>query len=372
MKFQRNLMNILFKTAATALAIVASYYLLTPAMADPLALPARPFAHAPARLLLAVASTGPRLLAAGERGIVIYSDDKGAHWTQANVPVSVTLTGLSFPDQKNGWVVGHDGALLATTDGGLNWQKRLDGNAINTMMEADAKRAQDAMHANPKATPAQIEQVGNALQDLLAAAKFGPSRPLLAVWFKTARLGWAVGAYGQALRTRDAGTTWESISARMPNPEGLHFNAIAHGADGALLVAGEGGRVYRSFDDGDSWKVLVTGYKGQLYGVTEPEAGALLAFGFGGHAMRSADAGAHWQELPLLGKKALVQAVAASNGALLLVSRDGSQYRSDDKGRSFQLAGKPGNLELSGAVRHAGSLVLAGVGGIHLASETQP
>ncbi|MES2127091.1 MAG: YCF48-related protein [Pseudomonadota bacterium] len=365
-------MNILFKIAATALAIVASYYLLTPAMADPLAVPARSFARAPERLMLAMASTGPRLVAAGERGIVIYSDDKGAHWKQANVPVSVTLTGLFFTDLKNGWAVGHDGALLGTTDGGLNWQKRLDGNAINKMMETDAKHAQETVHANPKATPAQLEQVDNAMADLQAASKFGPSRPLLAVWFRTARLGWVVGAYGQALRTRDGGATWESVAARMLNPEGLHYNAIGHSADGALLIAGEGGRVYRSADDGDTWTVLNTGYKGQLYGVIEPEAGALLAFGFGGHVLRSADAGAHWQELPALGKKTLVGSVPARDGALLLVARDGSQYRSDDKGRSFQPQGKPGNLELSAALRHAGLLVLAGVGGVQLPNETQP
>src|SRR5215469_14097420 len=73
-------------------------------------------------LILGVAHAGPRLVAVGARGMVLLSDDDGTSWRQAKtVPVRSTLTAVSFIDSKSGWAVGHDGAILATNDGGETW-----------------------------------------------------------------------------------------------------------------------------------------------------------------------------------------------------------------------------------------------------------
>ncbi|MBA5603798.1 hypothetical protein H3H36_00280 [Duganella sp. FT3S] len=349
--------------------------LSAPALADPLASPARASTLAAHALMLALAPAGTRLVAGGERGIVIVSDDGGVTWRQARVPVGVTLTAMHFADSEHGVAVGHDGVLLATRDAGLNWDKRLDGNQINAMMLADAEHAAARAHAalagarpsEAKAARQAVEQADNAAQDMQDTARFGPSRPLLAVWFKTRELGWAVGSYGQALRTRDGGVHWESIAARIPNPEGLHYNAIGHGADGALYLAGEGGKVYRSTDDGDSWRVADSGYKGQLYGVLETAPGALLAYGFGGHLLRSEDGGASWRELPRLGDQSLIGA-AQDGAALLLAARDGTLFRSMDQGRSFAVQGAARGLELAAVALRGHTLALAGMGGVHLSA----
>lgn len=363
--------------APSAICVAAAFLpmLTAPALADPLATPARASTLAAHSLMLALAPAGTRLVAAGERGIVIVSDDGGTTWRQARVPVGVTLTALHFADNLHGVAVGHDGVLLSTSDGGRSWDKRLDGNQVNDMMLADAGLAATRAHAalagarnsEAKAAQAAVEQADNALQDMREAAKFGPSRPLLAVWFRNRDLGWAVGSYGQALRTRDGGAHWESIATRIPNPEGLHYNAIGHGAGGALYLAGEGGKVYRSSDDGDTWRVADSGYKGQLYGVAETAPGKLLAYGFGGHVLRSEDAGATWQELPRLGDKSLIGA-ARDGGALLLAARDGTLYRSVDQGRGFTAQAPARGLELAAVTLQGRTLALAGMGGVHLSA----
>lgn len=373
-RFQAAASRAAFFLAMLTLGIAGTVLVQAPAQADSLTTPARSSARAQRSLMLALAPAGARLVAVGERGIVIYSDDDGVHWIQATVPVSVTLTAVHFTDASRGFAVGHDGAVLSSTDGGKNWRKRLDGNAINTMMQKDAEqavgRARDVLaHARDQnAAKAALEQAENATQDVQAALKFGPSRPLLAVWFKDAHIGWTVGAYGQVLRTRDGGATWTSLATRIANPEGLHYNALGHGADGALLIAGEGGRIYRSNDDGDSWRTLDTGYKGQLYGVIETAPGILLAYGFGGHALLSADGGARWQPLPQLGNKNLIGAALAGDGRVLLGARDGAIYRSVDQGRSFTAQPSAHDLELAGMALLGPKLALVGVGGIHLAA----
>ncbi len=78
-------------------------------------------------VLLTVVSTGNRLYAAGERGIILSSDDNGVQWKQQSVPTSINLTSLEFTDEKNGWVTGHMGVVLNTKDGGKTWVKQLDG-----------------------------------------------------------------------------------------------------------------------------------------------------------------------------------------------------------------------------------------------------
>jgi photosystem II stability/assembly factor-like uncharacterized protein len=328
----------------------------TVASADPLATPARASALASRALMLAVVQAGQRLVAVGERGIVLYSDDKGAHWLQVAVPVTVTLTAVFFADARHGFAVGHDGVVLSTTDAGASWSKRLDGNALNTMLLADAGQALNKARADAERAPdssaakVALQRADNRLQDVQAGAKFGPSRPWLGAWFRDANEGYVVGAYGQALTTHDGGAHWTSIADRIDNPDGLHFNAISHLGGDMLAIAGEGGKVYRSSDGGAHWQTQDTGYQGQLYGVTGLPGGAMLAYGFGGHLLRSEDGGEHWQALTSPTNRALISAAWTRSGTLLLATRDGGILRSTDQGRSFSLAAKGEGRELAGAV----------------------
>src|SRR5258705_9565174 len=138
------------------------------AFADPLDAPAVPSPLPAKRLLTAVAFAGPRIVAAGQRGHVVYSDDRGRTWTQAEVPVSSDLTALSFPTPQRGWAVGHDGVVLASADGGRTWTRQLDGRQISPLLSA-------AMAAKGLADPGPEQSA--------FLAQKGPDLPLLGVSF---------------------------------------------------------------------------------------------------------------------------------------------------------------------------------------------
>ena len=91
--------------------------------------PAIEFADITRMQLLDITVAGERLVAVGERGLIMVSDDDGASWQQAKVPISATLAAVSFPTATLGWAVGHSGIILHSTDGGSNWQLQFDGNA---------------------------------------------------------------------------------------------------------------------------------------------------------------------------------------------------------------------------------------------------
>jgi photosystem II stability/assembly factor-like uncharacterized protein len=182
----------------------------TPPPADTLGQdgPAEPAPLAVKSLLLSLAPAGDqRLVACGERGHILLSDDQGATWRQVPVPTRATLNAVHFADARHGFAVGHLGTILRTADGGETWQKLPSGR----------ERAA-------------------VLLDVLALS---PNDAI------------AVGAYGLYLRTRDAGATW---TREEPQTEQYHFNRIARTSDGALFLVGEAGTILRSLDGGASWE----------------------------------------------------------------------------------------------------------------------
>lgn len=81
-------------------------------------------------LMLGVTRAGTRMVAVGEFGNIILSDDNGKTWRQANrVPTTMTLTSVVFVNDKKGWAVGHDSVIITTDDSGENWVRQYGGAA---------------------------------------------------------------------------------------------------------------------------------------------------------------------------------------------------------------------------------------------------
>ena len=78
-------------------------------------------------------SRGPAIARRGRpaRTRARSSNDGGATWQQSKVPVSSDLTAVYFVNDRKGWAVGHDGVILATSDGGAPWTLQLDGVRAN-------------------------------------------------------------------------------------------------------------------------------------------------------------------------------------------------------------------------------------------------
>jgi photosystem II stability/assembly factor-like uncharacterized protein len=311
-----------------------------------LATPALQTPRAPGAATLAVAQAGQRLVAAGERGIVLYSDDQGATWTQARVPVQVSLTALRFVDARTGWAVGHLGVILRSDDAGATWTLQLDGVRA-------AARALDAARASGDAA---------ALQRAQRLVQEGPDKAFFDVDFADPANGLAVGAYNQVFATRDGGAHWVPVSAQVPNPKGLHLYGVRF-MGRQVFLAGEQGLLLRSDDGGASFSALPAPYKGSFFGLLATRTGMLLAYGLRGNAWRSADQGASWQRADTAGLAASFSAATeALDGTLLLLSQAGELLASRDDGRSFRAqAGVPAGG--AGVAAADGAWVVAGLRG---------
>lgn len=307
-------------TLALALGLLAGGVQASGPVPTVLSTPALQTPQAQGAATLAVARAGARLVAAGERGTVLYSDDHGATWTQARVPVQVSLTALRFVDARTGWAVGHLGVILRSDDAGATWALQLDG-VRGAALALEAARA--------SGDTAAVQRAQRLVEE-------GPDKAFFDVDFADRDHGLAVGAYNQVFATQDGGAHWQPASTRVPNPKGLHLYGVRF-AGRQVFLAGEQGLLLRSDDGGARFSALPAPYKGSFFGLLSTRAGAMLAYGLRGNAWRSADQGASWQRADTAGLAASFSAATqASDGTLLLLSQAGDLLASRDDGRSFR------------------------------------
>lgn len=241
------------------------------------------------RLLLVDAERfGSRIVAVGDRGYIVLTDDQGKTWRRAKAPPSPLLTSLDFLDDQAGLAVGHDSIILATSDRGETWKQ---------VFSAPAEQ-----------------------------------RPLLDVIFLTRETAIAVGAYGAYYESADGGKSW---NPRKIVADDKHLNAILEVGGGHLVILGEGGTILVSPDAGKSWAIVASPYKGSFFGGLVANDGAVVAFGMRGRIYRSTDKGKTWAQVENPSVANLMGGDKLPDGALVVAGSAGTALVSRDNGQNF-------------------------------------
>ena len=297
---------------------------------DPVDQPADRAAAAGRSLLLGVARAGKRLVAVGERGHILLSDDRGQTWTQAAVvPSRTMLTAVCFVDPEHGWAVGHDEIILRTRDAGQTW----------------------------------------------ALSHYAPEsqQPLLAIVCLDSQRILAVGAYGSVFATHDGGVTWVAqkfvydplikhaptlAATETQTPPDYHLNSIAT-VGKYIFIGAESGQLFRSGDDGANWLQLPSPYKGSFFGLLALDGDGLLAFGLRGNLFRTRDAGVSWQKIDSGSSAMLTDAARLSDGAIVIVGLSGTVVVSRDGGATFNSSQQADRKGLAAVLPLANEQILA-------------
>ena len=243
-------------------------------------------------LLLDVAELGSRLIAVGEFGHVLISDNSGESWTQAaSVPTRNTLTSVFFIDNQTGFAVGHEATILKTTDGGNNW----------TLQYNEARG----------------------------------ETPLMGVHFTDAQNGIAVGGFSYYFTTADAGETWQQRPLIEDSYDDFHLNEVFADTKGNLFIPAEFGTVYKSLDRGANWETITTPYDGSFWGGFGLANGDVLIFGMRGNIYKSADGGKNWQKSDSQADQSITGGMQLPDGRIVLTGLSGIVLVSTDNGASF-------------------------------------
>ena len=275
-------------------------------------------------LLLDVVRANGRLVAVGEFGHIIYSDDRGETWTQAEtVPTQVTLTTVAFPTDKVGFAAGHDTTIVKTEDGGVTWER--------------------VYH------------------------DFDAETPIFGLYFDTPQPGLAVGAFSLVLETNDGGEPWEQRDVVDGGDYDYHLNDIFQAKDGTIYIAAEFGNVFRSTDKGASFQAIKTPYEGSFWSGLGLADGSVLVYGMRGNVYHTVDAGETWAKVPTDTKKSFGGGVQLDSGDIILVGLNGAVAYSSDGGNSFLTTSRR-DREGYNAVADGpdGKIVIFGVPGVKI------
>ncbi|MFZ6047068.1 WD40/YVTN/BNR-like repeat-containing protein [Pseudomonas sp. CR3202] len=283
-------LNTLLGAALAALMPLAS---VQAAALQPVAAPSA--SNAAQAMLLDASRAMDRVVAVGDHGMVLLSDDQGRSFRQArSMPLSTPLTGVSFADASHGWAVGQWGAILATGDGGETWD---------------------------------IQRLSSE-----------EDRPLFAVHFFDARRGVAVGLWSLVLTTEDGGKTWNERTLQAPpgySRADLNLMGLFADGHGSVYATAERGQLLRSDDRGKTWRYLATGYEGTLWSGAVLADGSLLVGGQRGTLLHGSADGTTWQRVALESKSSITS-IAVSGQQVVAVGLDGLMVSSRDGGRTFE------------------------------------
>lgn len=363
-KTMRNISSHVSRRAAIV-ASMGSAFLLLPrrshaigltgiASLDMSAIPVR----SPARvLLIAISRAGTRLVAVGEHGVVVYSDDNAATWTQAAVPVDVTLTCVAFTTPMLGWAAGHYGVILVTADGGKTWTEQLNGIEANQLTMAAAQAAA-AQVDNP------LPGVPLALRRANVFMQHGPAIPFLTLLPLTPQKVIAFGAYRMTMMTSDGGKSWVDWSLHIAEKFSNNlYDVTTVGTN--IYVVGEMGLVFCSTDGGNNFEMMTSPSNVTLFGVLGAQDMSLIVFGVAGNCFRSADGGKTWTSVNVGTQDNLTAGYVLPSGHVVLACLSGTVYISHDNGATFNLlTGTPPMLVAGVTQASDDALIFVGYTGV--------
>jgi photosystem II stability/assembly factor-like uncharacterized protein len=327
---------------------------------DVLQLPAVPSEMASKAPLYVIKKFGDRYFTAGSHGHILYSDDGGTTWTQAEVPVRSTLLGIYFPSPEQGWAVGHEGVILHSSDGGKSWELQYDGLRYGEEGLAFYTRL---VEENP-----EDENLPYFIGEMEFAISQGADKPFFGVVFYDDLHGHVAGAYGMLMLTEDGGKHWEH---RLHHVDNEMFNHIFDFAplpeSKRFFLSGEAGLLLiGDVNNERAERVHSVPWEGSFFTTVDTADGAIVMGGLRGRMFRTADEGATWTVVEKPPTSSIVASVRLADGRLLASGIAGEIMVSTDNGYSFTMSSAAGKVArvFDMAEGEDGNLLIAGPAGI--------
>src|SRR4051812_7187714 len=226
-----------------------------------------------------------RVVAAGEAGATVLSDDAGVTFTPVGHALDGVYSRLRAQSPTTIFATGSVGRLARSTDGGATW----------------------------------------------ANVGVSTSENVRDVAFPSATVGYALDDSGTVLRSDNAGASWRLLdtgSTRRPS-------AIASPGAGVVLLFGPRG-ILRSGDGGNQFDEVTASAVRRATLFEYDRAGSAL-FAFGARTLvRSGDGGRHWTKLRLPSRSAtIVDVDFATSSSGWLLARGGRLYSTRNGGRRW-------------------------------------
>lgn len=201
----------------------------------------------------------------GYDGLIIKSSDGGSTWTEQNSGTDVRLNTVYFINPNKGFAAGYENTLLGTTNGGRTWSR--------------ATR-------NTEFAPSGAEV---CLDELCISC--GTYCLINDIYFSNNQIGYAAG-YGTSFKTTDGGVIWRSGSSERYTSNN---NTVFFLDENTGYLGADGGRIYKT-TDGTNFELIRSGGNANvedIYFIDEDTGFFVTSYG-GVH--KTTDGGSNWAQ----------------------------------------------------------------------------
>jgi photosystem II stability/assembly factor-like uncharacterized protein len=202
------------------------------------------------RLLALAVVSQEQVVAVGDHGEVMWTDNGGQHWN-SKVYSNLTYYDVAFSDSSNGWIVGEFQTILHSADGGKTWEVQRGGKVadftIPPYFTVVPQGAQSVLVAGQSGVYSTSKDGGKTWQD----SKVSSERSIYAAAAN------GLNSAGQVWMAGAEGTIFEGVPGgewHLKDPTFEDLTAIASSPHLGLAV-GLGGTILRTVN-GEDWNLI--------------------------------------------------------------------------------------------------------------------
>jgi len=269
----------------------------------------------------------------GNNGIILHTDNGGINWDIQTSSTDEILTDVCFADSVHGWISGYKpygyidvSFVYRTLDGGDNWEQIDLG-----FCAPDEIYFTDTLNGWTSSGIFHTGDGGEAWE-----VQFDESWDTGGVYFTDSLNGWVVGStyYGSTgtidgtiLHTNDGGNTWDYQYDHYPSAtlNSVYFTDSLKG----WVVGGGYGLILKTTDGGNNWDTVYHNSPGILYSICFADAFNGWAVGYNGSIVSTTDGGNTWESESSGTSTHLSKVCFTENGFGWIVGENGTILHAD-------------------------------------------
>jgi photosystem II stability/assembly factor-like uncharacterized protein len=275
----------------------------------------------------------------GSGGTLLKSNTSGISWESS--PISINGNAIDFFDKLKGIIVGTNGNIQYTINGGQTWNLAVSGVTIN-LKDVKFISSNIAFAVGDGGTFIKSINGGQTWSSIFTGITFNLKR----IYFFNSLIGWIVGDNDTVLRTTDGGIGWNSINTGVTINGGsilswqdISFSNVSTG----WLVDG-GNTLAKTTDGGNTWAISTRFSSIYPHGVSINQASKLFfsktssngfVVGWPGSIAKTNDLGVNWFAKSDGSSNSFNDVQFIDDNNVIAVGPDGFIFKSTNKGKNW-------------------------------------
>ncbi len=237
----------------------------------------------------------------GGDGVMLSTDNGGQTWVQQTKFTTDTFVQIYFTSETTGWLlcerniyargVNASSYLRKTTDGGRSWERiEFQDGGRERVTKLLFNKNGGGTAFGEGGIFYKLQEDGTSWKKSQTSIHF----LLLDGAFSNSPIGTIVGTGGTILFTEDSGLTWEKAS--LLGDTDTRFNAVSFAGEKGAIAVGTKGRIFRSNGGSRLWRQIYSGTTVDLNDVYFTDTANGWAVGDSGIIVRTRDGGKTWMD----------------------------------------------------------------------------